>query len=329
VFDNVTSYILFGTILAYLIWRSESHRESKHLLLPRVPHAAASGVAIAVIALAGGAVWFVNGPAYAQNTTLIKALSQQQSVSDNIQYFKDALTYNAAGQQEVREQLAQISAQVVRMNVPDDAKAQFAQLALSEMRKQEAQSPMDARFPLFEGIMLESFGQPDAAAEALQRAHELSPGKQMILYELGTNALARKDTAAALGYFKQAYELETDNVAARLYYAVAAIQTKQDALADELLAPVIPTGQAADSKIAGAYADRGQYQKIVTIWEARIAAQPSDVQAYFTLSAAYYAMHDTQHAIATLQKAEEVNPAAKKQADSLIEQLQSGTLKLK
>ena len=206
---------------------------------------------------------------------------------------------------------------------------QLAQLALSEMQKQADQSPLDARFPLFEGVMLESFGQPDAAAQALQKAHELSPNKQTILFELGTNALSRKDTAAALGYFKQAYDLAPQFLAARLYYAVAAIQAKDDALADDLLSPVIPTGEAADSKVAGAYADRGLYQKIVTIWEARIAAQPSDVQAYFTLSAAYYAMHDTQHAIATLQKAEEVNPAAKKQADSLIEQLQSGTLKLK
>jgi tetratricopeptide (TPR) repeat protein len=176
--------------------------------------------------------------------------------------------------------------------------------------------------------MLDTYGQYADAAPQLQLAHQLSPDKQAILYELGANAEGRGDTAGALSDFATAYNLDTSDVDARVYYAAAAIEAGNDALASQLLAPVIPTGQAADPRIAQAYASRGEYGQIVSIWLAAVQADPTNTQAYFTLAAAYYAAGDPANAIAQLKAAEAEDPSSAQQAEQLIQEIQSGTIKV-
>ena len=139
---------------------------------------------------------------------------------------------------------------------------------------------------------------------------------------------ANGDARGALSTYKQAYELEPNFNDARIWYASAAIRAQEDALADELLAPLLEKGGAADPRIAAAYVSRGRYDKIAHIWEAHLKLVPSDSQAYFTLAAAYYGMGNSAQAIATLEKIAAIAPGAKAQADALIEQVRNGTARV-
>ena len=328
VFDNVTSYILFATMLGYIVYR-EGQAQKTGLLFEAefLPRGTLSITAALATLGVLGVAWGVNANALAENHTLLSALQQQTAgPSQNLALFKEAIAYGTYGDQEAREQLSQVAAQISAANLPNDLKKQFIEAAVQELGLQSAASPLDARFPLFAAAVLDASGNYAEAAKQLARAHELSPRKQSILFEMAQNAELQGDTAAALQYFKTAFELDTEDLNARLYYASALIRAGRDADAEAVLAPVIATGEAADTHIAAAYAARKEYNKLIPIWKARIAVAPTDVQAYFTLAAAYYAAGDTAGAIATLGTAGTLAPSVKEQADKYIQQIKSGTL---
>jgi len=328
VFDNVTSYILFALVFAYIAWRGSVAAQARTIIEQRLlPQGALPFVVVFCAVLVWGAAWFVNSNAFAQNRALLSAVSPQQSgVLANLALFKTAIAYGSYGTQEAREQLAQGATQVATTQSADvSTKQQFFDTATQEMMLQAQASPLDARFPLFLGVLEDAFGDTKDAAASLQKAHELSPRKQSILFQVALNQTAQGNTAGALATFKQAYELDTEDREALFYYVGGLITAGQDSTADQLLAPLITTGEAADGHITAAYADRGEYGKIVTIYSAHVKAQPTDIQGYFTLAAAYIGTGDSADAIATLQAAEKVSPAAASQADSLIQQIRNGT----
>jgi tetratricopeptide (TPR) repeat protein len=300
--------------------------------LPALSRGAAPAVAILVLLAGLALAWVVNGKAYEENRAILSGLSQQSGgLTQNLADFQQAISYNTYGNQEAREQLTQVASEIATApssEVSDDIKNQFLNVAATQMQLQEQVSPLDARFPLFLGTLLDSYGQYAQAQTALEKAHELSPDKQTILFELAMNAQARGDTAGALNDFAQAYNLEPDYLDARLYYAAAAIEAGDDATADQLLAPITASGEAADSRIAAAYASRKEYSKIIPLWQAHIAVDPTDSQAYFTLAAAYYAGGQSAQAISELKAVEQVDPSSVSQAQTLIQQIQSGTAKL-
>jgi cytochrome c-type biogenesis protein CcmH/NrfG len=272
----------------------------------------------------------LNASALAANRALLKAIApQQEGLQKNLEYFKAAIEPHAFGTQEAREQLLQGAAQLASAEgVPNEVKAQFYEYAATEMQKQMQESPLDARFPLFLGVLHGAYGQQAQAEAMLRKALELSPKKQSIMYEIASNLYTQGRTADALAMFKQAFDVLPENKEARIVYAAAAITIGQGALADQLLAPIISTGQAADPRIASAYAGKNQYGKIAEIWEGKVAADPTDAQAYFTLAAAYYGAGNTAKAIAVLQDVGTKIPAAKAQADALIEEVRAGRVQL-
>ncbi|KKW44135.1 MAG: hypothetical protein UY94_C0032G0009, partial [Parcubacteria group bacterium GW2011_GWA2_56_21] len=236
VFDNITSYLLFVSVLAYIAWRANAATAPAPLFATSsTPRGALPVVAACVVLVVWGVGWWVNAKPLQANRLLLQAIAAQpEGVAKNLEYFKEAIALGSYGTQEVREQLSQGAAQLVRMEgIPDEVKRNFAETAVQEMVLQSQASPLDARFPLFLGVLLDAYGAQIDAAPVLARALELSPKKQTILYQIGSNAFARGDTAAALDAFKRAYELAPENNDARLYYAAALIRVEGADAADE------------------------------------------------------------------------------------------------
>lgn len=329
VFDNVTSYILFGTVLAFIAYRSGKAKQAEHILQSSalskswLPYTAV----VCAIALLAGA-WYVNQKPLAANRLLLTALSQQNDILKNLQDMRESIDLGTYGMQEAREQLAQMSATVAGLSVSNDVKKQFFDLATSEMRKQEEMSPLDARFPLFLGVIYSAYGLHDDAKIALEKALSLSPKKQAIMFQLAENAIERKDMAAALSYYKRAYELDTSFDTAAVTYGAALITSGQTTAGETIIAPLIESGRAADPRLLAAYRATGQLSRAATVWEAAVKARPDDAQQYFTLAAIYYLGGNSTKAIAVLQSAKERMPDIASQADPVIEQIRNGTAKV-
>ncbi|MDO8604196.1 MAG: O-antigen ligase family protein [bacterium] len=241
VFDNLTSLIYFGTILAYIV--SISHRETGDER-QKVEGRKTDGEDLTFM-VSGGAiilaivlVYFVNHNGFKQNTTLIRAMSERGSEgpAHNLALFKETIAYGSFGTSEAREQLGQLA-----MNGFDSSKGiseiqqQFLILAGEELEKQARELPNDARYQVFAGSFFSRVGIFDKGLAYLNKASELSPKKQTILFELGSAYYNKKDLANSEMAFKRAYELAPEYPEAKKFYSQILIANGKQNQLNELL----------------------------------------------------------------------------------------------
>jgi len=218
VFDNLISYLMFFTTLAYV------HSRIVEDTVPVVRVSRLSGLtsnseyqnyifAPAVVIFTLACLWFVNFPAVQANFTLIQALQLTQSgrVADGVMAFKKALSFDSLGNSEIREQLLSLAPSVVKASGLDqEVKRDFLTLTVKEIDKQIATVPNDARYYILMGALLNNIGNPEQALPYIKKAIELSPQKQAMRFELIQSLYSLGKTEEALAEAKSTYELEKE-----------------------------------------------------------------------------------------------------------------------
>lgn len=278
VFDNIVSYIIFFTLLAYLY-----HIEVKGGTIVQVKKTVSENrelvgyiIYTTVVVACVFSLYYFNFSNISTNRSLIRALSVQGNYQKDpralkIAYdsFNEILGKNSLGASEAREQLMQYSLGLVSRsdipynpNDPNDMKISFLKLADAELKHQLEMTPNDARYQLFYGSFLAALRQFDAALVYLNKAHELSPGKQSILFQIGSVLLAKKDYKNALAVFKQAYESEPNYEEARKLYALAALYAGEKDLAAKLLVEKYGQTIIPDPRFVDYYYGTGQLGEI-------------------------------------------------------------------
>ncbi|MAF59765.1 hypothetical protein CL631_02895 [bacterium] len=326
VFDNIISYVLFFSILAYIHHRivisSERSGEPKVFNVGVVNRLYVPAVAVVLV----GSLYFFNMPGILQAKSLIKAITPQQGgLTENLEVFRKALSYDTFGNQEIREQLMRgATSLAARQDIPIEEKQALFALTVEEYKKMIEAEPEDARHYLFLATVYRVYGQYDLALESLLRAVELSPKKQPILFEIGLNFLSKDDTARAAETFRQAFELETEYGEARILYAVALIYDGRLNVADELLLEAYDTAIIPNSNIAQAYFDIGLKDRAIASLEAAVEEKPSNLQFRTSLSAAYLDVGRRTDAIEQLRKTIELNPSFKEQGEFYIQEIEAG-----
>jgi len=216
VFDNLISYVLFFTTLAYVHSRLVEDEKRKpvfsflsnfvsneeyqnYILIPTV-----------VIVTAVG-VYFINIPGIQANRTLIDGLRliQGGQVLSSIEALKLALSYKTMGDAEVREQLISLTPSVLRSNgVDQKTKQDFLNLTFNEVENQIAIVPDDARYYILAGSLLNGISNSEQALPYIKKAIELSPKKQAMRFELVQALYALGSSTEAMKEAKSAYELD-------------------------------------------------------------------------------------------------------------------------
>ncbi len=178
VFDNLISYTMFFTFLAYLHHGSMVVKTTDH----KVHHARPEDIlfeqvasSIVLIALVVS-MYFVNIKPILTSKALIGALSSGD-IKQSLEYFKKALAYKSFGSTEAREQLIQRAVNIRSADIPNDVKLEYFNLAKDEMIKQIESSPEDARYRVFFATLFTNYGMQDDALREAQKAVELSPKK--------------------------------------------------------------------------------------------------------------------------------------------------------
>lgn len=281
-FDNLTSYILFIAVLAYISVRAGLVSTQEPSALPALSRKALPYLAGGAILLVWGTSWFLNAHMIAGNKMLIQAISPQAAgPARNLEIFKEALVLDRAGSQEIREQFSQATMGVIAAEgVSEEIKRGFFDASTAAMMEQANEAPLNARGPFFLGILLNRVSAFSDAETALRLALERSPNKQGILFELGFNAFARNAPEEAVDHFKKAYELEPRYEQARVAYANALIRTQQFDDATTIIRPFIESKSGATDmylSLAGAYAGAGQNDRAVEMLEALRTAVPTTV----------------------------------------------------
>ncbi|TAL48881.1 tetratricopeptide repeat protein [Patescibacteria group bacterium] len=330
VFDNLVSYTLFFTVLAYIHCRIADRAVLSTVpVLP--PRSTAIAAAFLTLALTGSLYMVVVKPALA-GSTLIQAMArvraqlsgQPELLEQSLDYFRKALSYNTLGNGEIREQLAITSGIFFTESVPQELRQEYFALAQTELNKQGEQSENDPRYHLLYGSFLLRAGFADRALESFQKAHSLSPAKQTVFFDMASVYLAIGQPQKALLLLEEAYNLEPDYQLARVYYAVAAIYNKKFSLAEDLLSKIPPEDVASDVRIVNAYADNGQFRKLLPLFLTRLQRNPDDPQNNLSLAALYLELGERQKSLEVLERLKQRKPEMKDQIDFYIKEIQAG-----
>ncbi|MBI2618369.1 O-antigen ligase family protein [Candidatus Kaiserbacteria bacterium] len=327
VFDNIMSYILFFTILAYMYW---SYREStREVFMERLEDGRDTGIITRVyvpliVILALFSVYLLNTKPILASHSLLQAIITQPGNPAQLERFEKTISYGTFGNQEAREHLTEIATRVGGSALDIETKQSYLSLASAEMKKQTEEAPNDARTYIFLGTLLDSYGQYIQGEPYLKRANELSPQKQTIMFQLGLNILNRGNIGEALAVFKEAFNLAPSYPQARIFYAVGAIYAKEDSLLEELLLPVFGTTVVDNDRLMRAYFNNNRLDKVLEIWQLRVKEQPENSQVYLGLAATYLGLNERTRSIEAIQKVIELDPNFKEQGEYYINEIRAG-----
>ena len=322
VFDNIISYILFFTILAFVHFQAVSDKE-KDTLSPINLFYSAIIVFLLILSL-----YFLNVKPISANIALLKTLkdisAQGQNVEVVLSDFQKALSYNTFANQEIREQLSAYTNGVVASDLPQDLKIKAVSLATAELEKQTKETPDEVRAYIFLSSMYGNVGRHKDALAVIERALELSPKKQQIFFLLADTYLALGDGQKAYGAVKFAYESDPEFESAVKNFAIVAIINGRVSEAEEALVRKFGTIIVPDQSLVTAYARAGEFSKVRDIWLEFIKTEPQNAQYRVNLAATYMELGRPQEAIKELERAIELNPQFKEAGEYFISEIKAG-----
>ena len=324
VFDNLSSYIYFFAILALIdsqVGRPIKFLEQAPVLETGDGIAYALPIAtVAAIAL----IWTINVPGMQVSSGLINALSPSSSGIDaNISAFQDLTAHPSFAAQEIREQLISFSSSVVQSSqTTNDQKQKAVSLAVSEMQKQIAAYPLDAREHMELSFVYRTAGDNADALKELQIASTLSPKKEEIWIQLGATEWDLGDIKAAQTDFSTAYTLGSQFQGLAAYAAAGDIAMGDAAAADQILMKAFGTTNVDSDVLAVAYYHAKNWPRLIALWKERANKPDASVQTLFSLASAYYASGDSADAIKTINATVALHPEAASSAAAAIKQIE-------
>ncbi len=325
VFDNLVSYILFISVLGYVHFRALAGKSE--LTKRKIPVPISGVLSVMAVIIFGVTVYFAMAKPFDTATTLIKALSTR-SAEESLSYFDQALRSSYLGRAEARLQMLSTAHQVVRQpSISTSTKQDFVSRTISEQQAQLLELPDEARYTLFFGSFLTNLGYPNDGLALLKKAVDLSPRKQTIKFELVSNALQRNQVDEALAIAKEAFELDPSFPEARRLYGLLLLQKEKFVEADEILTYTNPRTGAVlelDERFINMYVALKRYDKVLELWQAKVAADPTNVQNIFSLAAAFLAAGDRTNAIKEINSAISIDPGQRTFGEQLIKEIQAG-----
>ena len=339
VFDNLMSYILFFTLLAYLHARSTAEHErvlrkagkALHRLWGQGKKENELTIVAVVLVVIVGVIYMFNYHAYAQNKLLIRVL-RTQDAGQSLVLYKEALKHDSFGNGETRERLVFQARQVKNKNVSKEIQDEYFAFAIEEINKQMEEMPGESKYPLFASSLYSAQKDYQGAIDVLQKGLEISPKKDLLLMSLGDLYINTGQPEEALKVYKEAHEnANGENATAAVRYAHAALHLKDEQLASDILTPIYGTHRIPNSLILNIYGSRGQFDIVRDIYIDFIEREPKKPEYRFQLTGVYLQLEERDKAVETLEQAmsdlsEEEYPTVHNDAKKYIEQIKEGVI---
>ncbi len=329
VFDNTVSYIMFFAVLALI--DSKSNKPIK--AIENVPELSDSAIVTTVLPVAAAfiliVILFVDMPGMSASTGLIKAISpSRQGIAGNIAAWKKEIAKPSFASQEVREQLLTFSMQVLRQkNIDIKSKQELASLAISQMKKEVASVPKDARLRFELAVGYATFGDYKDSLIQMNKAIALSPKKISMIIERGIIKMQQGDKKGASKDFEEAYNLAPQFKRLASIGAAGYVLSGDITTSDAILKKSFNTIVVDSPVLINAYAQTKQYKKLIAIFKQRVIKTKGSVDSVFRLAIAEASVGRVRVAINYIRSAIKSNPKAKKAGEELIKQIQKGALR--
>ncbi len=329
VFDNLFSYILFFSLLAYLhhfhASGEETPEKTSNAFTKQLPIQYVAMLALVVFVFI---LWIVNIKPILANQALIEGIRPYGNSfsSKNLTALQASIEYDTFVNSEAREQILQSTLQIKDAPVDAKLKQDMFIFAKDQILLQTQSSPGDARYEMFAGMLFFRYGMNDEAISHLEKAHAFSPNKQTINFNLILAYLNGKKLDQAYSLAKETYELDTNFQEAAKFYAVAAISRGNpgdEQFADELLTKVYGTPFLYDENLINIYASVGKFDRIIATLQKKLN-DGDDPQIRLRLAAAYLESGKKTESIATIQQIINAYPDFKQQGEFYINEIRAG-----
>ncbi|MBI2108787.1 MAG: O-antigen ligase family protein [Parcubacteria group bacterium] len=342
VFDNVISYIFFFSMLAFVHQASAGVKPSALHHFSWVKMNLSGNefmnrfvgpitVIMLVLSLYVGNIKHMLGNRALLHGIDLRAAqeagapeSREMLLRGNFQSFQKSIESGFLGRAETREQLSQITGNLVDAPISQVVRQEFFTLANTEMKKQIEETPENLRPRIFLGTLLIRYRLFDEAIIELEKALTVSDKKQDIYYLLANTYLNTGNTGKALEVAKRALDLEPNNDRALKIYASLLIRVGRTTEAEEMLKGFIGDDYSLNPDIVNAYVSIGRFDKLITFREEQIKNEPQNLEAYVSLSAAYLELGERNKAVAQIEMAIELFPEFKEQGEYFIREIRAG-----
>lgn len=318
IFDNISSYILFFGLLAYINrdWLNQGvEKPSTSTTDKDVVNYVITPIILILLIVS---IYFVNIRSLRANQGLARSLNECQR--SGVTAFDSVLAINdPTGKEQIREQLWTCTLSLLqRSDVPLEAKNEAFSVSMEEINKQINATKYDARIYFFAGSVLSLAGNHEESRVAFAKAHELSPNKPSFIMGEAGSLLALKKNKEALDLFKVAYDLSPDYPIAKVNYAIALIDNNQ---VDEAIKIVGDENSAKlNTQYVSALYEKKRFKELIPIMQYRIKIEPTNVKNYISLAAIYLdpSINDVASARKAILQIKEVDPKNAAMVETLI-----------
>jgi O-antigen ligase/tetratricopeptide (TPR) repeat protein len=332
VFDQIGSYILFFTLLAYI----NAHAPvaefglAKKLSAPfrKVADSQGNkpileaGVVIAMLMVLYVVVilqWQHN-----KNLLAVLRLGSQGTVGTAADYLKP-LNPSRMGYSEAIEHVSQaVMNLAANEKAPEELKLAAYNGVNDAFKNYIGRVPTDARYRLFYGVFLSNFGQYPQANEQFAKAADLSPNKQQILFQLANSQFAQGKKAEAVATAKKAYDAAPEYDEAKAFYGYMLMLSGDQAAANEVLSKLPEEKLIFDDRYIGILQQLGQNDRMIAVAKRRTELNQVNAQYKLNLAAAYLLANRRGEAIQVLQAMIAADPGFKEQGEYFIKEIQAG-----
>ncbi|MCE9629051.1 MAG: O-antigen ligase family protein [Candidatus Vogelbacteria bacterium] len=326
IFDNLTSYLWFVTLLAYVHVLYVSDKNTQQLSPKNNSLGILGGVVSIFLVLVF--MYTVNiKPLYA-NLSLIGAIQSvaNQDFESGLTKFKKALAVATYGDVEIKENIVRAAGNVLAdQKVEARLKQDYVNLLLEQYEQHFKKYPDDVRSRLVLASFLGQFGQSKQALELLDQAATLAPKKQVVFMMRARVQASIKNYPKALEDAKYAFQLDESYLEARMLYASMATLSGDTTLASELKKEISIDSLSINEQI-NYYAERNDYSKLVSLWQSKLESNPTDIQNYISLAVSLYANKQKDKALIVLEEALRLFPNLKDNINQAMNQIKSGTV---
>ncbi len=246
VFDNLTSYILFFAVLAYITVRTRDELPTHgHPLFDKDQMNLLIIPVIGIVLLISQ--YYINYRPLVVNELVIRAMSFSQyaktmpfadAVKIEQDAFTNAIAMNTLGSIEAREQYLQMAVRMAQIKIPDNlpqgdkqttvqAINEFLQSARKDVQDSYPSYKDDVRMLSIYGMFFNGVGDAVSAEEVLKQAHALAPNKQLVAFDLIRAYLIGKQYPEAYALGRATYDLSITCQDALKWYMVSAAYAGQ------------------------------------------------------------------------------------------------------
>lgn len=335
VFDNLTSYILFFAVLAFLHQYSIRHVKIDNRSTGIQNLWLIICICILVPVLTIYVLYKTEIRPIQANIELIQALRDRRldsktnqvvaiSPTERFQSLKDSIAMHTMTNSEQIEQLAERGSDIVNSSTISVQDRMNAHAYVVDQFNQAIQrTPKDPRPIFFYAIYLVRIGSLEEASKISAQTLSLSPQKIPFInfQAMIENQLKHNDIFLELA--STSHALAPKNEESRNLY-IAALAANQRFDEAESLASSTMAVYISDWNIIKSYIENKQSNRIINLIKRQIEAEPNQLDLRSSLAATYARLGNTQAALQELATMKRLAPQFTAQIDKLIADVKNG-----